>query len=340
MHKYIRQRILILPFIILLILPLFINAQRKNTSFLEKKAALEERAEKDDPAALYHLSTLYFHGYDSIAADSLRALSLLKRSAALGYAPAQNELGFLLYAAQPDSALFWLRKAADKEDPKALNNLAYIILLRYPSDADSLRLAAGYLKKAADKGLPSAMASLADLYREGRGVEKDTLTARRLYLRATAAGLTDAELKLLSMDAPGYAGLSPDSALNEGIRAALSGAPVAAYNLYTRAAEGDIPRAFALLADASAGAKGTDYDNARARALYLRAARKGDPSARFIVAELLEIFPDVYNDSISGEMRTPQYWYDLAAADSVTDAREAMRRLFALPSSPSPQSGK
>lgn len=321
----------ILIAVLLLLLP-FLSTNGERPSFREKVEALEQRAQCGDANAMYHLSTLYFHGYDSIAADSLLAMSLLRESARLGNPDACNELGFILYPHYPDSALNLIRRAAEAGNPKALNNLAFFILSRDPAP-DSIALAAEYLDRAASAGIPSAMTTLADLYREGRGIKTDSLKARTLYLMAAKRGFRDAERKLLDMDALRYDTLSPSAALAEGLMAADAGAHVVAVNLYRRASEGGIPRATALLADAYSGAKGVDYDNARARRLYLQAAREGDPSAQFIIAELLEIFPDILRqDSVEGEALSPQYWYDLAARDSVTDARQAAARLFASPS--------
>ncbi len=314
----------------------------------ERVTALEKEAGEGNAEAMYHLSTLYEHGFDSIPSDSLLSRSLLEKSALAGYAPAQNYLGFKLYPAEKDSAIYWLTKAADAGEMKAVSNLAYILLepdstlspkLRSARDSQAVTL----LTKASEAGVPTAMASLADLYREGRGVEKDTLQAELLYLDAVSAGLSDAEMKLLSMSHSRYSTLSPEQALEEGLRAARSEAHTVAFNLYRRAVEGNIPRAHTLLADAYSSAKGTDYSHDLALRHYAMGAMAGDPSAQFILAELLEIFPDALN-SLSGndempaeilnrinthnDYSSPQYWYSLASQNGITSARDAFRRLF------------
>ncbi|MDE6682675.1 MAG: sel1 repeat family protein, partial [Muribaculaceae bacterium] len=199
-------------------------------------SALEKEAGEGNAEAMYHLSTLYEHGFDSIPADSLLSHRLLQRSARAGYAPAQNYLGFKLYPAEKDSAIYWLTKAADAGEMKAVSNLAYILLQSDSTLTAEMRCerdskAAELLTKATEAGVPTAMASLADLYREGRGVEKDTLQAELLYLDAVSAGLGDAEMKLLSMSHSRYASLTHEQALKEGLRAARSGAHPVAFNL-------------------------------------------------------------------------------------------------------------
>ncbi|MDE6716908.1 MAG: sel1 repeat family protein [Muribaculaceae bacterium] len=299
--------------------------------FRERVAELEQKAEKGDSAAMYHLATLYERGFDSIPSDSVRSDSLLRMAALRGYAPAQNLLGYRLYPLSPDSGIYWLRQAAAGGDLKAQSNLAYL-LLQSDSSIDMTErarrdsIAAAMLAKGAEAGIPTSISTLADLYREGRGVERDTLRATLLYLEAVSGGLADAEIKLLSMNQGRYRAMQPGEALEEGLRAAKSGAHTVAFDLYMKAAEGNIPRAFTLLGDAYSSAKGTDYNHSLALSNYLKGAEGGDPSAQFILAELLEIFPDALPGTDSG--RNPQYWYARAKEQGVNDAKEAMMRLF------------
>ena len=141
--------------------------------------AFEQRAENGDPEAQYRLSAILEKGFDTIPADTLRSLSLLRRAANAGYAPAMNYLGYLyqtgfplpklsegesplspgqspsaveqsegespcspgqspsvvepceggspkslLIPQNPDSAQYWLHRAATAGDPKAAHNLA------------------------------------------------------------------------------------------------------------------------------------------------------------------------------------------------------------------------
>lgn len=302
---------------------------------------LRTEADKGDGKSLFHLSTLYERGYDSIPADTALSLYLLKRSAETGYAPAENYLGYLLYEGksvpqQRDSALYWLDRAARHGDAKAASNLGFLLLNEQSSDSlASARKAAEYFEIAAKAQLPSAVSQLADLYRTGRGVETDTTKAENLYLEACALGLENAEKKLLTMMWPKYQNLTPREALQKGIAAANAGADVAALSLYELAATGE-PKAYTLLGDAFSSAHGTNYDHDRATEYYFQGAIHGDPSAQFILAELLDIFPDALNnilensdidESLFQVLTAAPFWYEQASAQGVDDAREAMRRL-------------
>lgn len=317
-----------------LAISLFLALPSQALTLRERVEALEKKAAEGDAEAKYHLSTLYEHGFDSIPADSVRARQLLSEAAEGGYAPAQNYYGFLLYPSDHAAGREWLAKAAAQGDMKAVSNLGFLLL-----EPDSLldaeqrsardREAAELLHRAAEADIPTAMATLGDLYREGRGVPLDSLEAERLYLGAVARGLPDAERKLLDMNILRYQTLSPDSALTEGIRASKSGAYTVAFNLYSKAAEGRIPKAYSLLGDAYSSAKGTDYSHELAIRNYYAAAVGGDPSAQFILAELLEIFPDALKGLAPlPEYSSPEFWYEKARAAGITSARAAFRRLF------------
>ena len=332
---------------ILLFLPLFFatfhycfaggrQSAGPSASLREKIAILEKDS---TPEALYHLSTLYENGFDSIPRDSIRSLNLLRQAAERGYAPAQNYLGFRLYESQPDSARYWINRAAEGGDLKALSNLAFLILSE-DTGGDSIATAKKYqeavplLSRASDGGNAPAMTALADLYREGKGVEADTIRAESLYLDAVRLRNREAEQKFLAMNLERYARLSPEEALAEGLKAADAGAETVAFNLYTIASAGEIPRAYTLLADSYSSAKGTDYNHELALDNYIKGALGGDPSAQFILAELLEIFPDALQGKLPPdspeEQATPSYWYSLAESSGVTTAQEAARRLFKI----------
>lgn len=341
------KKFLLLPFFFLLLITAFFPrhiegasaSAPEGISLSERITTLEREAEAGDSAAMYHLSTLYHRGYDTIAPDSVRAMRLLQSAARKGHVAAMNRLGYFYLTLHgvysPDSALYWLHRAAAAGDPTARYNLAFLVVGDTTAPAPRLAEAVNVLREATDRGMPQAAATLADLYRTGRGVARDTLTAEMFYLQARSAGLEDAELKLMVMNRDRYSRLSPAEALTEGLRAAHAGAHVAAFRLFSRAAEDSIPRALALLGEAYASAKGTDYNHEKSTGYFLKAALGGDPSARFILAETLEIFPDALSkagaeerSAVSEEMNTPQYWYHLAAEDGVTDAETALKRLF------------
>lgn len=307
--------------------------------------AFERKAEGGDPEAMYRLSALLEKGYDSIAPDTLRSLSLLRRSASAGYAPAQNYLGYLygegrMVKADADSSRFWIMRAADAGDPKAAHNAAYMLL--HPGgdgrDAAADSLAVGYLRRAADAGLPQSQTLLADLYAEGRVLRADTASAVALYEKAIAHGFADAQLRLLNMMGPRWRRYDSAASLGEALRYLNMGAPVIAVEFLRNIgpAEPETARAYALLGHAYSRGLGVGYDHAKANEYFARAAQLGDPSAQFILAETLEIFPDALRtllpdldlDADDATM-TPESLRAAAARAGVTAAATATRRLLA-----------
>lgn len=305
--------------------------------------SFERKAEGGDPEAMYRLSALLEKGYDSIAPDTLRSLSLLRRSAAAGYAPAQNYLGYLygegrMVKADADSSRFWIMRAADAGDPKAAHNAAYMLL--HPEgdgrDAAADSLAVGYLRRAADAGLPQSQTLLADLYAEGRVLRADTARAVALYEKAIAHGFADAQLRLLNMMGPQWRRYDSAASLREALRYLNMGAPVIAVEFLRNIgpAAPETARAYALLGHAYSRGLGVGYDHAKANEYFARAAQLGDPSAQFILAETLEIFPDALRTplpdlDLDDATMTPESLRAAAARGGVTDAAAATRRLLA-----------
>lgn len=289
---------------------------------------LVERAGEGDPKSLYHLATLHDTGYDSIPVDSAVSTALYRLSAEKGFAPAMNYLGYRYfngdYVRQDvDSALYWMAKAAGAGDAKAASNLGYLLSHDDAVTRDYPQ-AVYWLTKAADTGLPVAQSLLADLLRQGLGTPKDTARAEALYTAAIEHGLQDAELKLLSMKGRGWESLSPDSAVALGRHYYTHRAPFIGVTLFENAAAHDNPDALALLGDAYSRAVGVEYDHDKSVAYFLRAALLGQPSAQFVIAELLDIFPDALSDTIPGA----PYWYEKAAAAGISDAEAAASRLI------------
>lgn len=307
---------------------------------------LAERAASGDARALYQLSRLHDSGYDSIAVDSARAAALCLESARLGYVPAQSDAGFRYFRGEGvrrdvDSALYWTRRAAEAGDARAANNMGYLSL-RGEYVAQDTGKAFEWFTVAADAGLPVGQSQLADMYREGLGTPPDTLKAAELYSKALESGLRDAGLKLLSMMERRWKDLPADSIMRLGRRYYTRNAPEIGIALLRDAAAHGNADALAILGDAYSRANGVDYDHDRSVACFLEAALRGQPSAQFFVAEMLDVFPDAlrgetesgvirsfYGDSpIPADIHTAAYWYALASARGVSDARSATRHLF------------
>lgn len=309
--------------------------------------AFESKAENGDPEAQYRLSMLLERGFDTIPADTARSVSLLKRSATAGYAPARNYLGFLYHTGypgksdrflrvDPDSAIYWLSLAADAGDAKAAHNIAYLILS--PSGEQPERdvrkdsIALSYLRRAADAGLPQSMTLLADLYAEGRVLPCDTARAVSLYEKAISRGFPDAEVRLLNMMGPVWSKSDSRTSLGEALRYWNMGAPAIAVEFLSLIGPSDpeAARAYALLGHAYARGRGVPYDHRLANEYFARAAILGNPAAMFILAETLEIFPDALSGFFADlpEILTPVELRESAAREGITDPEAATRAIL------------
>lgn len=286
-------------------------------SVRENVRALAGQAGKGNGEALYNLARLHDIGYDSIPVDSARSTALYLEAARKGNAKAMNYLGFRYFKGEYvdrdiDSALFWLSKAVEAGDPGAANNLGYLYASGNVVERDYEK-AREWFGIAAEAGIHSAEAQLADLFCEGLGGETDTIGALKLYRKAVRGGIREAGIK----------------------RAEL---------LKSMADAGDA-RAMALLGDAYARGEGVSYNHQLSTEYFLKGALGGEPSAAFVIAELLEIFPDAFSEKkysdiilstvedeeIRKEMHSPQYWYEKAASSGITNAEEAALNLFPIP---------
>lgn len=310
----------------------------------ESFRAFERRAEGGDVEAQYSLSGILERGYDSIAPDSARALSLLRRSAEAGFGPSMNYLGYLfqkgyatpsdtLLRSNPDSVVYWLSRAAKSGEPRAAHNLAFLLLSDNPyrSEATDTLSPLSLLRQAADAGLPQSLTLLADLTARGYDAAPDTLRAVELYEKAIKAGFHDAEVRLLNMMGPRWRLYDSRASLSEALRYISLGANTIAVELLLQVgpADPETARAYALLGNAYSRGQGAPYDHRRANEYFARAAILGDPAASFILAETLEIFPDALGDLLPDlpESLTPASLRDVAARAGIRSAEEAAKYL-------------
>lgn len=294
---------------------------------------------------LYESALIYETGNDSIPPDPDKSFILYKKAAELGYNPARNYLGFLYYNAEGvthnvDSALYWIRLAAENGDIKAAGNLGY--LLSYAPDINHDYIeAVGWLTKATEAGLPTSYTQLAELKRRGLGCEPDTLAAINLYEKAINIGVSDAQQRLLAMMGYKWKSLPPDSALSLGLKYYTGRAPVVGIELIENAAKSNNTRALALLGDAYSRGIGVPYNHNLSTEYFLKASLLGNSSAQFILAEVLDFFPDSVDDTLINkvlsefnidfsfdDIKSSQFWYDKAARAGVLDADEAYEQLF------------
>lgn len=252
--------------------------------------------------------------------------------------------GDSLLPPEPVRAMLLIAEASHLGDPRADNNLAFILINGDTAFRDPER-AASLFARAAAAGLPTAMAQLADLRARGIGAQADTASANELYLRAAEKGLQDAEYKYIALNRPRWLALSPDSLLAIAHAIYPLRAPSAAVEILSLATAGadSIPpnpdadpvppqaTALAILADAAARGLGSPYDFTKSLSLFLSAAALGDPSAQFIIAETLDMTPDALiplGTDPASHYNDPRFWYQHAARMGITDAAKAYQRLL------------
>jgi len=170
--------------------------------------------------------------------STANALDYFRRSAELGYAPAQVVLGYFYETGEvtpqePAQAMEWYKKAARQDDPlgqwlagrliyagvvpprdlneaakwlqKSANHedpFAEYLLGKIQLERSDYAGAAECLRKAADQGLPQAQRQLGLLYLEGRGVSADKFEAYVWLLVSAASGnpVADDELQRLEAE--------------------------------------------------------------------------------------------------------------------------------------------
>ena len=247
----------------------------------------------------------------------------------------------------------WLRRSADAGDPRAVSNLAYLLLNDTVSTLSSEAhpctrayndsIAFVYLQKGASAQIPTAFSMLGDMYREGRWVKRDTLKAAANYEAALERGLGDAEARLIALMGHRWQRLPQDSAFHLGQRYYTGYAPGAGVLLLERAAEipdttGICARAMALLGDAYSRGVGVKYSHDKSLEYFARAALAGNPSAMYILAETLEVFPDALQDLPSdfpdrdvaiSRLSDPARLRAEAARSGIRTSTDAHRALFA-----------
>ena len=308
----------------------------------ESLRILKEKAENGDAKANYDLAYVYENGIAGIEKEMSEAIRLYTLSAEAGYAPAQNYLGFCYYRGDgvvrdADKALYWIQKAADQGDVKGFNNLGWL-LLEGDGVVHDAKKAAYWFSRASEEGLPTAQCQLADLYKSGIGVPQDSLMADSLYHKSMYAGLADAERKLLAMNHLKYTKLNADDALSLGRKYYYGTHFLLATTLFEIAEAKGSVRAKTFLGECYAHGRGVGYDFDKALEFYYDAALAGDAPAQFIIAETIEMFPDVVQafgslpndcDLLENPLAFSRYWYDKAASEGVSDAvsaTQAMKR--------------
>lgn len=155
-----------------------------------------------------------------------------------------------------------------------------------------------FIRRAAQAGDLKSAANLGFLLLRGEGIAADTAAGIRWLDVAASAGQPSALRQLNDFF------VLSDPAVRDVIR-----------NIK------EAPHAMAAVAFHLSSGKRLGYDHDRSLVLFLEAARHGDPSASFMIAEYLEFFPDAL--PLEGGEREAARWYDRARTGGVTDAASA-----------------
>jgi uncharacterized protein len=173
----------------------FLYGQQKVKADSSIAEALKNLAMPSDAKSLYDLG-VFLESTQSHA----EAVECYRKAAELGFAAAQNNLGFCYQegATVPRNyaeAVKWYRKAAAQGFAAGQNNLGicYRDAIGVPQDFSQ---AAYWFKLAAEQGLATAQNNLGVRYYKGQGVQTNYVEAAKLYRKAAEKGLPDALVNL------------------------------------------------------------------------------------------------------------------------------------------------
>jgi len=200
-------------------------------------------AVRNSREAMYSLGMMLLAGGKDLAKDEEAARRWLNRSAEMGYAPAQNELGWQLLQKQDPKAHYWLYKAARQGEVAAQKSLGYDYTVRGDEPA---KQAEGllWLRRAAAGEHAESMFFLGYALMNGRGAPVDMAEGRKWYEKAAAAGYADAIYFLGYVQELGRGGpQSAEQALSQYEKAAAKGHAEAIRRLGTVYEKGELGQA-------------------------------------------------------------------------------------------------
>lgn len=290
----------------------------------------------------------YNLGYQSYLARNFdNALFHYRRSAQMGFAAAQNDIGTMYQRGLGvpndfDEAARLYRLAADQGFSAAQSNLGllYVNGQGVPQDDNE---AVRWFRLASDQGFPNAQTALGLMYEYGQGVTQDYAEAARLYRLAAEQGFAAAQERLgtLHLNGQGVAQNDVEAArllqlaADQGIASAQ--ATVASmFATGTGLEQNDAEAArYARLAAEQGNAKaqrdlgvlyrngrGVPRDYSEAVRLFILSAEQGNVQARINLANAYYIGEGVSKDYIKSYM-----WYRLAASEGVAGT-EFLSRLM------------
>jgi TPR repeat protein len=168
---------------------------------------IQQAAAAGDAQAQFALANDYFRAR-YVTLGYAEMLAWYRKSAAQGFAPAQNQLGSMyehnVGLPQSDKrAAIYYRLAANQGLAPAQFNLAALLQAGRGVHRDYKQALAWY-RKAADQGLATAEKEIGYFYQCGFGVKRDYAQALVWYRRAADHGNSDAENQLGYMAGEGW----------------------------------------------------------------------------------------------------------------------------------------
>ncbi|MDR1311560.1 MAG: SEL1-like repeat protein [Burkholderiaceae bacterium] len=173
----------------------------------EAFTVMEKAADAGDAEMQYLVGQTYYWGDGPVARQIDTALRWMRKAAEQGHIEAQFNLSVALtngegIAPDQQEALVWLKKSAEQGLPAAQYNLAeyYFQGLGVTQDYQEAR---NWYLKAAEQGESRAQCMMGMLYRDGLGIVQDMQTAARWFEKAAAAGDSYAQYYLGQLYADG-----------------------------------------------------------------------------------------------------------------------------------------
>lgn len=272
-------------------------------NYIDAANQLNKSEYSQNPLANYYLGKMYLYGYGALKNTNL-GLRYLKKSAQLGYLPAQNIIARYVLLEEQDfkQALEWFKKAADQQDLTAqmYSAAAYMYGLGTKINTDMARK---YHILAARQGNASAQFALAEHFLDSKQLSNKKLGLIWLN-KAVEQGNADAILKLAKLHSTG-------TLMDKDLEKAkeLVKSQVAKGNLSAMFLMGDIARA------------SNDIDGAKQ--WYTQTAQKGHIESQFALANLY-----LKKDSAFYNVDNGFLWLLKAAENNSKDAQLTLAKLY------------
>jgi uncharacterized protein len=167
-----------------------------NKDYKKMLQELKPLVDKNVPEAIFYVGLLYDEG-EGTKQNYRLAEKWYARAAKLGYAPAQNNLGWIYqrgtnrggYIELSDSvAEFWYRKAAEQGNATAEFNLGLMYYIGNRVLLRDWKQAASWFLRSAEQGYTMAQNRLGQMYENAQGVEVSLVQADKWYIIAAQAG--------------------------------------------------------------------------------------------------------------------------------------------------------